>query len=53
MNELLLKTWSAPVTLADVGIFKFPSRRSPVTDIVVWTECFALDGFSVSEKVSK
>ena len=41
MNELLPETWSA-VSPVDIGVFKLPSRRSPVTDIVVWTECFAL-----------
>ena len=41
MNELLPETWSA-VTAVDAGVIKLPSRRSPVTDIVVWTECYAM-----------
>ena len=38
MNELLPETWST-ISAVDVEL---PFRRSPVTDIVMWTECFAM-----------
>lgn len=44
MNELLPEAWSAAESLQEAAssVFKMPSRRSPISDIGVWVECYAL-----------
>ena len=43
MNELLPEAWSAAEALdTSLAVFKMPSRRSPVSDVGVWVESYAL-----------
>ena len=43
MSELLPEAWSAAESQeTSSSMFKLPSRRSPVSDLGVWMECYAL-----------
>lgn len=49
MSEMLPETWW-PDTHEGESSSRRPSRRSPITDVLVWTECFALMAAVLAEK---
>ena len=49
MNEMLQESWIPKAQ--DVSlVLRRPSRRAPITDILAWTECFALMAAVLAEK---
>ena len=48
---MLLESW-IPETQDVSPALRRPSRRAPITDVVAWTECFALMAAVIAEKFS-
>ena len=49
MNEMLQESWIPEAQDASL-VLRRPSRRAPITDILAWTECFALMAAVLAEK---
>ena len=51
MSEMLLETWGPESQDAAAGPCRM-SRRVPITDILVWAECFSLMGAILAQRYS-
>ena len=49
MSELFPEAWGPDVSDTSTAL-KLPSRRVPVSDILVWSECYAVMAAVLAEK---
>ena len=50
MGEMLQESWIPEAQDVSLALWR-PSRRAPITDVLAWTECFALMAAVIAKKL--